>query len=102
VPAEGQAVILDVACAGGQPALTIAQALPDAVVHATDYSEGMVQALQSRLQGEFAGKCSNIIADTANGEDLQQFADSSVHALTCSLGLMFMPKWQQALSEVRN
>jgi ubiquinone/menaquinone biosynthesis C-methylase UbiE len=100
VPAEGQAVILDVACAGGEPALTIAQALPDAVVHATDYSAGMVAALQSRLQGEFAGKCANIIADTANGEQLQQFADSSVHAVTCSLGLMFMPNWQKALSEV--
>eukprot|EP00953_Heterococcus_sp_UTEX-ZZ885_P018723 10460-Heterococcus_DN1.PRE.4 len=101
VPAEGQAVILDVACAGGEPALTIAQALPDAVVHATDYSAGMVAALQSRLQGEFSGKCSNIIADTANGEQLQQFADSSVHAVTCSLGLMFMPNWQKALSEVK-
>jgi ubiquinone/menaquinone biosynthesis C-methylase UbiE len=28
-------------------------------------------------------------------QDLQQFADSSVDAVTCTFGLMFMPDWQK-------
>jgi ubiquinone/menaquinone biosynthesis C-methylase UbiE len=33
-------------------------------------------------------------------QDLQQFADSSVDAVTCTFGLMFMPNWQKAVKEV--
>jgi Methyltransferase domain len=35
-----------------------------------------------------------------NMQDLQQFADSSVDAVTCTFGLMFMPNWQKAVKEV--
>lgn len=33
----------------------------------------------------------------ADGESLSAFADQSLDAVTCTWGLMFMPRWQKAV-----
>ncbi|CAM9761135.1 unnamed protein product, partial [Laminaria digitata] len=92
----GSATVLDVASAGGEPAITIAKVLPDATVHATDIAPAMVDLIRRRAAE--AG-VSNVTAAVADGESLAGFGDGSVDAVTCTWGLMFMPDWKRAVQE---
>eukprot|EP00611_Tribonema_gayanum_P012274 TRINITY_DN228_c1_g3_i1.p1 TRINITY_DN228_c1_g3~~TRINITY_DN228_c1_g3_i1.p1 ORF type:complete len:230 (-),score=48.85 TRINITY_DN228_c1_g3_i1:1281-1928(-) len=49
IKGDGPPSVLDVASAAGEPAVSIARMLPQATVHATDYSPGMVEALNARI-----------------------------------------------------
>eukprot|EP00903_Cladosiphon_okamuranus_P010301 g9749.t1 len=89
-------VVLDVASAAGEPAITIAKAIPGAVVHATDFAPAMIGKIRRRVAE--AG-VSNVTAAVADGEALTGFGDGSVDAVTCTFGLMFMPNWQRAIQE---
>eukprot|EP00752_Nemacystus_decipiens_P003656 g3370.t1 len=92
----GAPVVLDVASAGGEPAITIAKAIPGATVHATDFAPAMMDLIRRRAAE--AG-VSNVTAAVADGEALTGFGDRSVDAVTCTMGLMFMPNWRRAVQE---
>ncbi|CAN0128458.1 unnamed protein product [Ascophyllum nodosum] len=93
----GTPVVLDVASAGGEPAITIAKVMPSATVHATDVAPMMVDLIRKRVAE--AG-VSNVKASVADGESLTKFEDASVDAVTCTWGLMFMPDWIRAIQEL--
>ncbi|CAN0051480.1 unnamed protein product [Pylaiella littoralis] len=93
---SGSPVVLDIASAGGEPAITIAKAIPTASVHATDFAPAMTDHIRRRV-GQ-AG-VSNVTAGVADGEALTEFSDASVDAVTCTWGLIFMPQWQKAVQE---
>lgn len=88
--------ILDVASASGEPAATLASALPSAQVLSTDLAAPYLELGRAR-----AAKLSlqNIAFETADAEDLSKYPDASFDAVTCSLGLMFMPNIEAALRE---
>ncbi|CBN79539.1 methyltransferase [Ectocarpus siliculosus] len=92
----GKQVVLDVASAGGEPAITIAKAMPGATVHATDFAPAMMDLIRKRAAEEGV---SNVVASVADGEALTGFGDGSVDAVTCTWGLLFMPNWQRAIQE---
>ncbi|CAM9172627.1 unnamed protein product [Scytosiphon promiscuus] len=92
----GSLDVLDVASAGGEPAITIAKLLPHATVHATDFAPAMMDLIRQRAAE--AG-VSNVTASVADGEALTEFEDGSVDAVTCTFGMIFMPNWQQAVKE---
>jgi ubiquinone/menaquinone biosynthesis C-methylase UbiE len=73
--------ILDIGSAAGEPALSIALALPDAQVVSTDFSG--LAALGGRHRAVRAG-AKNIIFQFADAEDLQ-FDDNSFDLVTCCL-----------------
>ena len=77
--------VLDVASASGEPAASLAAALPLAMVHATDLTPRFVQlgaARAARLG------LPNMRCQLADGERLEQFADASCDAVCCCMGLM--------------
>lgn len=73
--------ILDIGSAAGEPALSVALALPDAQVVSTDFSG--LAALGGRHRAVRAG-AKNIIFQFADAEDLQ-FDDNSFDLVTCCL-----------------
>jgi ubiquinone/menaquinone biosynthesis C-methylase UbiE len=89
--------ILDVAAASGEPSLSLAAALPNAKIIATDIAENYVPL--GRAQAEAAGLSDQVSFEVADGENLSQFDDNSFDAVTCSLGLMFFPNEGKGLSE---
>ncbi|CAB1098430.1 unnamed protein product [Ectocarpus sp. CCAP 1310/34] len=97
-------VVLDVASAGGEPAITIAKAregiyrkaMPGATIHATDFAPVMIDLIRKRAVEEGV---SNVVASVADGEALTGFGDETVDAVTCTWGLLFMPNWQRAIQE---
>ncbi|KAL4452437.1 hypothetical protein ABPG75_008099 [Micractinium tetrahymenae] len=88
--------ILDVASASGEPAATLAAALPNAQVLSTDLAHAYLQLGKSRAARL---GLQNIAFETADAEDLHRYPDASFDAVTCSLGLMFMPSDNAALRE---
>lgn len=88
--------ILDVASASGEPALSLAAALPHAQVIATDLAETYLPL--GRARAENAG-LSNVSFQVADGENLVGFENDTFDAVTCSLGLMFFPREEQGLKE---
>ena len=71
--------------ASGEPAATLAAALPSAHIIATDLAEeymdlGRARVAQLGLE--------NVTFQQADAEDLVAFADASFDAVTCSLGVM--------------
>lgn len=89
--------ILDVAAASGEPALSLAAALPQASFISTDIAEEYLHLGKARA--EHAGFADRISFEAADGENLSQFADASFDAVTCSLGLMFFPDESKGLKE---
>mmetsp|Transcript_536 Transcript_536/g.749 ORF Transcript_536/g.749 Transcript_536/m.749 type:complete len:351 (-) Transcript_536:77-1129(-) len=92
--------ILDIASGSGEPAITIAKRFPGSKVFATDNSEGMVNQLNKRLDA-IKNECdiSNVIPMLVDAENLADFENSSMDAITCTFGLMFLENWQTALKE---
>lgn len=88
--------VLDVASNGGTPAVPLAKALPHTEVLATDLSPIAVSFISSYAQAEGV---TNITAQPADAQNLEQFHDCTFAAVTCSYGLMFMPNHAQALRE---
>lgn len=88
--------ILDVAAASGEPALSLAAALPHSRVIATDLAETYLPL--GRARAEAAG-LSNVSFQVADGENLVEFENDRFDAVTCSLGLMFFPREEQGLRE---
>ncbi|KAI7840420.1 hypothetical protein COHA_005851 [Chlorella ohadii] len=89
------AQILDVASASGEPAASLAAALPLATVHATDLTPRFVElgaARAARLG------LRNLRCQVADGERLERFGDASCDAVCCCMGLMFIPNVQAALA----
>ncbi|KAI7839039.1 hypothetical protein COHA_007181 [Chlorella ohadii] len=111
------AKILDVASAAGEPAFTLARALPQArrcllrqpacmhscrlgraTVYATDIAVEFVGLAEQRAvrQG-----LTNVVCQQADAERLAQFGDGSVDAVTCCMGLMFVPNVASAFAAFR-
>lgn len=88
--------ILDIASASGEPAATLAAALPQATVLATDFVAPYLELGKARAARL---GLTNLQFEVADGEDLHHCGDASCDALTCSLGLMFMPRYRTALAE---
>lgn len=73
------------ASASGEPAASLAAALPLATVHATDLTPQFVElgaARAARLG------LANMRCQVADGERLEQFGDASCDAVCCCMGLM--------------
>jgi len=86
--------VLDVATGTGLAAQAVLAAVgASGSVTATDISPAMVERARKRLTG--AG---NVSVSVEDGQSLS-FPDKSFDAVICSLGLMFFPNPQQALSE---
>jgi ubiquinone/menaquinone biosynthesis C-methylase UbiE len=79
--------ILDVAAASGEPALSLALALPEARLISTDLGDSF--AGLGRARAAQAGVGGRVEFQTADAEDLRQFGDGSMDAVTCSLGKLF-------------
>ena len=88
--------ILDIAAASGEPSISLAKALPQAEITATDIAETYVTLCQERVR---AAGVKNVSFLAADGENLHQFADANFDAVTCSLGLMFFSNEVTGLSE---
>ena len=92
------ALVLDLASGPGEPALTIAAALPHLRVVATDVSPDMVAQAAAKAAAVAGG---NLTAQVADAQDLSAFADNSVDVVTCCYGFMFPADKVKALSEAR-
>jgi SAM-dependent methyltransferase len=90
--------ILDVATGPGEPAATIAEALPEVSVVATDVSPDMVQKAQTLVEDK---SLTNLVVELADAEDLSQFDSESFDAVTCCYGYMFPEDKAKALEETR-
>lgn len=77
--------MLDLASASGEPAATLAAALPLAAVHATDLTPEFVALGRARLARL---GLANVVCEQADAEALGQYADASFDAVTCCMGLM--------------
>ena len=87
-------VILDLASGPGEPAATIAAAMPNARVISTDVSEDMVAAATNATKD-----LTNVETQVADAQDLKQFQDASIDIVTCCYGYMFPTDKDQALEE---
>jgi len=96
VPPEGGAglKVLDLASGPGQPAITIAQAIPNAQVIATDVSEDMIGQARDAAAG-----IPNVAVQLADAQDLSQFESNSFDVITCCYGYMFPEDKALALKE---
>mmetsp|Transcript_4483 Transcript_4483/g.11602 ORF Transcript_4483/g.11602 Transcript_4483/m.11602 type:complete len:276 (+) Transcript_4483:72-899(+) len=86
--------ILELATGPGEPAATIARALPGASVVATDVSDDMVDAAR-----ETCREIGNMTAEKADMMDLGKYGDGSFDVVTCCYGFMFPPDKELALAE---
>lgn len=89
--------VLDIASSGGQPAVRIAQAFPQSHVLSTDIAE-----VCCVIGAQYAGRqgVANVSFATADAQDLSGVRAGSYDAVTCSFGVMFMPDFRKALSEM--
>ena len=76
--------------------MPLAKALPHAEVIATDLSPVAVSLIKKHAAAEGA---SNVAAQPADAQNLQDFENNTFAAVTCSYGLMFMPNHLKALRE---
>lgn len=86
-------MILDLASGPGEPAATIAKAIPTATVLSTDFSEEMVLKAQGTSEN-----IPNMQAKIADMTSLD-FEDETFDIVTCCYGFMFPPNKDQALRE---
>lgn len=80
----GNIRILDIATGPGEPAATIAAALPHASILATDVSEAMVTAAKVAIK-----HLANVTTAVADVQDLSSYADGSFDVVTCCYGFMY-------------
>ena len=90
-------ILLDVASGPGEPALTLARALPHLAVVSPDALPDMVAQAQARAA---AGALPNVRCAVADMTDMSAFADGSVDAITCCYGLMFPADKAKAMAEL--
>ena len=88
--------MLDLASNAGSPAVPVGKAIPNATVVATDLSPASVSLISEYAASEGV---TNVTAQPADAQHLQDFGDNTFDAVTCSYGLMFMPDHQKALQE---
>jgi len=88
--------ILDLASGPGEPATTLARALPGAAVACTDFAPDMVAKAKVR-----AARLSNVSFAVVDAADLSAHADASVDVLTCIYGVMFVLDTLRALREFK-
>ena len=81
----------------GDPAIPIAQALPQAQVTATDLAPKMCKLAAQRA--ETLG-LTNFTAQPADAQNLEGFADSSFDLVTCQYAIFALPDCDGALREV--
>ena len=86
--------ILDLASGPGEPAATIAEALPDAHVLATDVADAMVAAATNATS-----HLSNVKVQLADAQNLEGMSDASYDVVTCCYGYMFPSEKETALAE---
>jgi SAM-dependent methyltransferase len=86
--------ILDLASGPGEPAATIAEALPEAQVLATDVAEPMVAAATNATS-----HLSNVKVQLADAQNLEGMSDASFDVVTCCYGYMFPTEKETALAE---
>ena len=86
--------ILDLASGPGEPAATIAEALPNAVVLATDVADAMVAAATNATS-----HLSNVKVQLADAQNLEGMSDASYDVVTCCYGYMFPTEKETALAE---
>ncbi len=92
---EGRAgTILDLASGPGEPAATIAEALPSAHVLATDVADAMVAAATNATS-----HLPNVKVQLADAQNLEGMSDASFDVVTCCYGYMFPTEKETALSE---
>lgn len=97
VPAGQNLQVLDLASGPGDPAIPIAQALPQAQVTATDLAPKMCQLAAQRARSL---GLTNITAQPADAQNLQDFGDSSFDLVTCQYAVFALPDCDSALREV--
>ena len=86
--------ILDLASGPGEPAATVAEALPDAFVLATDVADAMVVAATNATS-----HLSNVKVQLADAQNLEGMSDASYDVVTCCYGYMFPTEKETALAE---
>lgn len=92
------ALVLDIACGTGMPALGIAERIrPNGMVLATDISSEMLRVAAARAH---AKGLQNIKFRELNAQQLL-FDAHTFDVVSCAFGLMFCPDPQQVLHEVR-
>lgn len=96
VPLSIGAKILDIASSSGRPAVPLAKEFPHAHVISTDLSPKSVSLVHTYAQAQGV---TNLTAQVADAQNLQDFADSTFKVVTCSYGLFFMPEATKALRE---
>jgi SAM-dependent methyltransferase len=84
--------VLDLASGPGEPAKSIAIALPHAQVYSTDISEPMVM-IASKID------LPNFSASLADMQNLSNFESNYFDVVTCCYGFMFPPDKERALKE---
>ena len=95
-PQSGETV-LDISCGTGLVTIPMAEIIrPDGMVTGVDLSEGMIEEVRSRANKQGIG---NIIFKQMDAEDLD-FPDNTFDLVICSLGLMYYPNPEIALSEM--
>ena len=87
-------VVVDVASGPGEPAVTIAKAMPHVTVFSTDYATDMHKVAAAK-----AVHIPNLKAMVADAQDLSAFASNSVDCVTCCYGYMFPEDPVKCLSE---
>lgn len=89
--------VLDVSCGTGLVTFPIAKAVsPGGLVTAIDISEGMIEKAENRAQVQ---NFNNITFRRMDAEALE-LPDASFDTVICSLGLMYFPDPEKALSEM--
>lgn len=89
--------VLDVSCGTGLVTFPIAEAIsPGGSVMATDISEGMIKKADRRAHEQ---GITNITFKRMDAEALE-LPDARFDSIICSLGLMYFPDPEQALSEM--
>ena len=81
----------------GDPAIPIAQVLPQAQVTATDLAPKMCELAAQRAK---ALGLTNLTAQPADAQNLQGFGDSSFDLVTCQYAIFALPDCDSALREV--
>lgn len=89
--------VLDLASGTGEPAISLAQRVPQGSVTAVDQSSELLDIAAQR------GRDKNLLNFTIQQADAHQlpFADQSFDLATCRFGVMFFSDAQRALAELR-
>ena len=88
--------VLDVAAGTGEPALNVAEQVPDGRVVLTDISAGMLRVAEEKALAQGLHNLDFEVCDAA----ALPFADSTFDAVYCRFGLMFFPVMSAAMREM--